>query len=798
MKLFGPRLLAVSAALSALASFGCAAAGRSLLSEEENAWIAQHPTLRVALSPTSLPIEYFDKGVVRGLSVEYANLIASRTGLGFVYVSVADKSKRDMLRDGEADLCFVIAYDDAPSTLSGISSVPAKGAYPLLTISRPGQALVKDLRQLEGKTVVVVKGWPFEDELKASVPGVTLVNGANAPDVLAKLVAEQADFAIGNELLFLPYLHRRWGGQLQTAGIYGTRLGRTTALVREDDVVLQSILQKTLASFSNEDTHVLYENWMDRDSPDVPSAGALGRHFALELGLAGLLALLACIVLVQFYRQRRAAMRNEREKARFLAIVSHEIRSPMNAVLAAVELLRNTPLNEQQRHFAQLANSGGLTLLRLVDDVLDISKLEAGQLRLDREPVDLNALVRNIADLHRLRAHEKKIALDVTASTLPSWLMLDEARVAQILHNLISNAIKFTEAGGVTVTVSASAARPGWSDVVVDVADTGIGVSPETQARLFQPYVQAANTYKRSGGTGLGLAICRELATLMEGRIELASELEKGTTVTLSLTAEVVADNDPRLATRTSDAALQDIAARARLVESQGRLRVLVVEDTPVNQQVLQAQIESLGCEVEMAVDGAQAETAFAEGSFDLILMDCDLPDTDGYTLSRVLREVEGELERARTPIIAISASNDEAHVERCFASGMDGVLSKPIRTSKLQNVIELWCAPHDATPASAHAPEALPDVPAATCSTVRDHLQADLNAVRDAMASNDTDAARRAAHRLHGAALTLGLDTLAQPARQLEALLRTGAGDESRSALASLLECWHLQFPSS
>ncbi|MGJ7571342.1 ATP-binding protein [Variovorax sp. RB2P76] len=798
MRLFWRRLLAVSAALSALASFGCAAAGSSLLSEEENAWIAQHRTLRVALSQTSLPMEYLDKGVMRGLSIEYANLIARRTGLRFVYVSDADKPKRQLLKDREADLSFAITYNDFPLVASGVAAVPTKAAHPLLVISRVGQSVVKDPAQFKGKTVAVLEGWPFEDELKSAAPGVTLVKAANGPDVLAKLVAEKADFAIGNELIFLPYLHRRLEGQLQIAGIYGTRLGGATVLIREDDAVLRSILEKTLASLTAEEAHELYGRWLDRDSPDVPSAEALGRHFALELSLASLLVLLLAIVLVQFYRQRESAVRNEREKARFLAIVSHEIRSPMNAVLAAVELLRNTTLNEQQRHFAQLANSGGLTLLRLIEDVLDISKLEAGQLRLDREPVDLNALVRNIADLHRLRAHEKKIALDVTASPLPSWLMLDEARVAQILHNLISNAIKFTQTGGVTVAVAISAAKPGWADLVVEVADTGIGVSPETQARLFLPYVQAAQTYKRSGGTGLGLAICRELATLMGGRIELASKLGEGTTVTLSLTAEVVADDDPRIATRTLDTGLQDVAARARLVESRGRLRVLVVEDTPVNQQVLQAQIESLGCEVEMAVDGAQAEVAFAKGSFDLILMDCDLPDTDGYTLSTVLREVEGELERTRTPIIAISASNDEAHVERCFASGMDGVLSKPIRTSKLQNVIELWCAPPNETPASADAPEVLPDVPAAACSTVRAHLQADLNAVCDAMAANDTDAACRAAHRLHGAALTLGLDTLAQPAGQLEALLRTGAGDESRSALASLLECWHLQFPSS
>lgn len=768
----------------------------TVLDAQEQAWIAQHRTLRVAMSPVSLPIEYVDHGVVRGLSVEYANLIARRTGLKFVYVRVADKSKRDMLRDKDVDLAFSISYTDLPSPMAGIATVPTKAAHPVLVVSRLGQPPVTNLRQYEGKSVGLVKGAPFESDLKAVAPNVTLVTGDNAPDVLAKLVEGRIDLAVGSELIFLPYLHRRWEGRLQIAGVFGTRVGGTAALVRQDDAVLQSILEKTLASLTPEATQALYSAWLDRDSPDVPSATALSRHFAFELALAGLLVLLLLIVVVQSYRQRMAATRTEREKARFLAIVSHEIRSPMNAVLAAIELLRNTRLDKRQQHFAQLAHSGGATLLRLVDDVLNISKLEAGQLKLDREPVDVVALVHDIADLHRLRAHEKKIALEVAAGPVPAWLMLDEARFAQILHNLIFNAIKFTETGGVTVAVAASDERPGWSDLVVDVVDTGIGVSAEMQARLFQPYAQDAKTYKRSGGTGLGLAICRELATLMGGRIELASEPGRGTTVSLSLTAEVVAADDPRVAAKAPDAKARKLPAPS--VAPQKRLRVLVVEDTPVNQQVLQAQLESLGCEVEIAADGAQTEAAFAGASFDLILMDCDLPDTDGYTLSIVLREVEGELGRARTPIVAISALNDEAHVARCFDSGMDGVLSKPIRTGKLQNVIELWCGPVEQVPDTAMPPDfpphALAQVAIDASVSVRVHLQADLDAVCDAMAVDDTDAARRAAHRLHGAALTLGWHALAQSAGQLEASLRADAVDERRLALASLLECWRLE----
>jgi two-component system sensor histidine kinase EvgS len=777
-----PNLIAALLAVFALPGPGHAAVtGDSWLTKEEKAWIAAHPTVRVALS-ASLPVEYFDDGVARGLSVDYTRLIAERTGLKFVYVRTDGKSKPDMLRNAEADLCFVISHKEFASTSLGISSVPTKTVHPLLIVSRQGQSLIGDPRQLEGKTVAILNGWQFEDELKAAVPGIALIKGVDASDVLAKLLAKEADFAIGTELLFLPYLHRRWEGQLQLAGIYGTRLGRMAALTREDDVALQSILQKIFSSLTTEETHDLYRDWLDRSAPEVPSHEALGRHFAFELALAGLLVLLASLLIVQLYRQRTAAVRNERDKARFMAIVSHEIRSPMNAVLAAVELLRNTKLDEQQQHFARLADNGGLTLLRLVDDVLDISKVEAGQLKLEREPADLAELARNVVELHRLRAHEKNITLHLALQPLPPWLMLDSARVAQVLHNLISNAIKFTEIGGVEVAVAASAASPGWLDLCIDVRDTGIGISAETQTRLFQPYMQAAATYKRSGGTGLGLVICRELATLMDGTISLTSDLGKGTTVRFLFKAEEVMPGDPRIPVEAAPALAERTAQAQREDAAGGRLNFLVVEDTPANQEVLRAQIDSLGFDAEVVGDGAQAEAAFGRCAFDLVLMDCDLPDTDGYTLAMVFREMEDELGRKRTPIVAISASNDERHVSRCFESGMDGVLSKPIRMGKLQDIIELWCGMRT---------EPREPIAVAPAGLSRTHLREDLRVLRESLAAHDTDSALRAAHRLHGAALVLGLARIAQAAGHVEALLRAGADGEVDASFASLQACW-------
>lgn len=208
----------------------------------------------------------------------------------------------------------------------------------------------------------------------------------------------------------------------------------------------------------------------------------------------------------------------------FLAVMGHEIRSPMNAVLAAMELLGHTRLNEQQRHFVHLANGGANALVRLLDTVLDTPGSGARALRLSIEPTDVTALVQGVVGLHRLRAREKHLSLNVSIHTTLPLLLLDSSRLTQIFHNLLSNAIKFTDAGGVDIKLCLVGSQADGQQLQVKVRDTGIGMSDAVQASLFRPYAQATHSYKRSGGTGLGLVICQQLANLMQGSLTLNSE----------------------------------------------------------------------------------------------------------------------------------------------------------------------------------------------------------------------------------------------------------------------------------
>jgi len=550
---------------------------------------------------------------------------------------------------------------------------------------------------------------------------------------------------------------------------------------RKNEPLLHSIIQKTLDSVTPDEVRVLHANWLREHATQELPLREVVSHYPHEIALIVLVVVLLLITIYQTQRMRQRAERNEREKAMFLAVMSHEIRSPMNAVVAAVELLRNTPLDKQQQHFADLANHGAQSLLRLLNDVLDISKLDAGQVRLDYEPVNIYTLVHNVVDLHRLRAQEKHLSISTDGESHLPLLMLDSTRIGQVLHNLLSNAIKFTEIGGVEVAyVISDLPSSRNKQLRLTVTDTGIGLSPESQARLFQPYSQAAQSYKRSGGTGLGLVICRDLLKLMGGTLTLDSSLGNGTRVELSLTAELAPPDSTEAETVLP-------ATSWSAASSPKALRVLVVEDTVANQAVLRAQIEGFGCTAVIARDGAQAVDCFEQGTYDLILMDCDLPDQDGYSLTRLFRMIEQDAAQTRCPIIAISASTGNEHVARCFDAGMDGILSKPIGLGKLQDAIELWCGV-----TLTLLPQPFAHRYTVDHQQIREALERDLQALLEGMVLQRLEPALHATHRLHGAARSIEWTAVARESGQLEVLLRAATPWSDPSYLTTLQALIH------
>lgn len=785
--LFRHLLMGVCLLLS-LASPGVNALHTPLeLTAQERDWIAAHPLLRVGVLDNLIPIEYLSGNQLRGLSSKYLQLIEARTGLRFEFVnagrSFTRRDRKDMVINGQIDILSIRRRSMNPADDSGLLYTTPYNTDSVILVGRFGSPPISDFGQIAGKTLVTLRRQPYVQFLKDQAPGLKIIVAENAVDMLELVKDGRADAAVSSEWLLIPYLSRQYQGGLQISGVVPQLHASVSMAVRDDQAILHAILEKVLTSIDSEDRRVIYTDWLADMNLDIPTLSAIAKHYDSELGLVFAMVLLLLVLVWQSRQQRRRALQSEREKAMFLAVMSHEIRSPMNAVLAAVELLERSTLDDQQRHFTGLANKGATTLLRLVDDVLDISRIEAGQFELNLKPVDLLQLVQQEIDNHRLHADEKGLELKLSGESAIAPLLLDDIRLAQVLRNLIANAIKFTDAGRIEVQLQLrEGAAANARQLLIRVVDSGIGLSPKALQSLFRPYARARDAYPRCGGTGLGLVFCRRMVKLMRGRLTLSSTLGVGTTVELALPVELASVLDPASGAEEARRVSADAPASTRT------LRILVVEDTLANRQVLGAQLEGFGCEAILASDAAQGLALFSQQQVDLVLMDCDLPDQDGYSLASELRELEQNLQRVYCPIVAISALTGNVHQERCFDAGMDGVLSKPIRLAKLQEVIELWCDVLVVQQTQTITSQAL------ELSAIHDEVRTDLSRLLEAAALGDRQNALHAAHRLHGAVLTLEWVDMAAAGAKLEQVLRTQEqwrNTDTAALLRTLVEQW-------
>ncbi|MDF3164520.1 ATP-binding protein [Pseudomonas proteolytica] len=761
------------------------------LTPEERLWIAEHPVLRVAVMTDLYAIEYMHDGKLHGLPAEYFNEISAKLGVSFNFVPAEDLATRvAMLQQGKVDLISVIWNLGPEFSIPGLLNTIPYLISATIVIGRNKTPYVFDLSRLEGKTVVVSAEGPYGSLLRAKGYNVKIVKSGSPTEALTLVAEGNADVVLGTESYLMPYFGPQFEGRLQLSGAIASLVSEFHMAVRDDQVLLHSILQKTFATISDGPSLALTERWHKETGygPSVGSKSIIEGH-QHEVMLLGLLLVLLLGLVHQTYRQSRRAVRSEAEKAKFLAVMSHEIRSPMNAVLAAVELLSLTKLDHEQRHLSSLASNGANTLLSLLDDVLEMSRLEAHQLRLELESVDIAALAGQAIALYSLRAQAKKIDLTLETQGPITHLMLDEARVRQILHNLVSNAIKFTEVGSVHVAVMISDTHElNIKQLDISVTDTGIGVPVGAQEKLFVPYSQASNSYKRSGGSGLGLVICRELVELMGGTIALSSVVGEGTVVTSSLRAEVSAAPDKvEGAGQISEQVVPAIVEHTLGPEVGVNLHILVVEDTLANQQVLLAQLRNFGFVAALAPDAAHAVREFKERAFDLVLLDCDLPDESGYLVATQMRAHEATTGRQRCPIIAISASTGHEHSDQCFAVDMDGTLSKPIQLARLKTTIELWCD------VALVPKQSVPQEPFGLAQ-VRHSVLSDLLSLLEAAALGDMPSALHRAHRLHGGGLALGWVAFALNAQKIEQLLHANTPQDDpsyRTQLREIMQQW-------
>lgn len=507
------------------------------------------------------------------------------------------------------------------------------------------------------------------------------------------------------------------------------------------------------------------------------------------------------------------ARRTSTAKGLFLAKMSHEIRTPMNGIIGMLEALRTTQLDATQQNFITTAYTSAETLLALIDDILDMAKIEAGKLTVEATSFDLHALLEQVIGLWRPQAENRQLQLlHELLPEVPQYVYGDPTRLRQILNNLLSNALKFTHQGGISIVVDSLAGIDNDPCMLrFAVQDTGIGMSAITQQQLFSQFMQAegASTTRIYGGSGLGLAICKQLINLMQGEILVDSSEGIGTCFTVVL--PFARALPPSITPDPQQTGTEPPGTHTR------PHHVLVVDDNETNLKVCTTMLERLGFRITIAVNGLEAVTAIKRDTFDLVLMDCHMPVMDGLDATLSIRAWEDTEQRNAVPIIAVSASAFPEDRQRCAAAGMNDFLPKPVTLSSLRKMLDTWVRP-TSSHAAALPPANYATQSATTPSPTTELLQLtqlretqalcgagfgeliatftvdaerQLHTLQLALNQVDADNLQQCAHKLKGASISLGAQQLSRLCHDLEVKAQRRMLDDAQADINAITNCY-------
>ncbi len=741
------------------------------LSEAEQRWLGEHPVVKVLVDEQSLPLSYRDaKGQLRGLSLDVLSLVSRRTGLHFeVEGGTSVRRMVEQVRDGEAQLIAGLRHSQSHERHLRFSRAYLSSSRVLVTRDQAGTA--DSLARLEGLSVAVVQGSAMQ-QLLGQHPGIGQLTVRGPVEALHAVANGRVAAAVLTMAEARPSIAHWYPGRLKVSASLPLPPAHFALASARGASELQSILDKAMLSLAPQEAELLARRWRN---PMIVADSMWPRYraqIAMGFAVAVLLLLLALLWIrylrrlqVRLRRATHAAESANQAKTHFLTTMSHEIRTPLHAVLGMLELAqRKAAQGVLDRLAVDVATDAARSLLELIGDILDISRIEAGHLQLTPQRVGLREQVCRVIQLFEQQARSKGLELHLeTTGEVDVDVLLDPLRFKQVLGNLLSNAIKFTHQGHVRVRLQGQA-KADRLQVALQVEDSGIGIAEAELAELGKPFRQGGNQRQSPRcSSGLGLGISRSLCEMMGGRMRLHSVLGQGTRVDVELDLALLPGADregPRAAT----------PALPREV----RLRVLVVDDYPANRLLLAQQLDYLGHQARVAEDGSQALRLWLKEHFDVVISDCNMPRMDGHALARAIREHERRSRRPACRLIGLTASALESERHRCHQAGMDVCLFKPLDMEALVKALADQYPIHTTTEAREFDLAHLQHIVGgdhialnALLADLRSSIREDLNQLEQVQ--HDPRALAELAHRVKGGARIARAQGLVKVCEQLE-----------------------------
>ena len=668
------------------------------LTSAEQLWLSANSNLSLGLEDNYYPFEFVNtENKLSGIVGDYSNYVKEKLGLRLNQLTQYSWPEAfELLKSGKIDIMAGVVPTEERARYVNFTNPYL--SMPSVLVTRQGGIYANSFDQLVGMKIGTTKGYVLNEFLRKEYPNLQVIGVDNVLDGLNKVASGEIEGYIGalqaiNYLIELHHLH-----ELNISSVADFTYDLTFA-VRKGLEPMVPIINKALAEMTPKQKQNIANNWLAIQINQGWSLSAI-LQWVILFGTA-----MVAITIFVIYNNRRLSneiterRRVEAElllaseiadhanqaKSDFLANMSHEIRTPMNAVLGMCHILGDSPLTDEQRNNLDVIRSSSDSLLLLINDILDLSKIEAGKLSLENAIYSLEDVLEHLQSQITLLINNRNVSFEVNVSDeVPGFLNGDRLRLGQILLNLCNNAAKFTQQGSIKLNIRVDIIKDDSIILCCEVTDTGIGMTEQQMNNLFKSFTQADSSIMRKyGGTGLGLAICKHLVEMMKGKIWVESSPGMGSTFRFTLTQGMVSEKDQKdyeITTRKK----QEINYDRYSEILQGK-SILLVDDNKVNLMVTKKLLEKSDLEVATAENGEAAVAVASNEKYDLILMDLQMPIMDGYAAAKEIRKQE---HNSHTPIIALSANVMQSDIDRCYQVGMNAHLPKPLDINRVYDTI--------------------------------------------------------------------------------------------------------------